>query len=195
MEWRAAATQPATDREQREISHSALGSRPRTREQNSRPECSTHAARLGSPLWLSSAAAGNAGGRRPFSRDLLPCGQLAACRANRRTRPHGPGASSPRSSYQRYLRVSVGARRVPAAPPELRSRSPYAGEKERGSIRSFSTEGHSAGYHAADLAPVAGARRSDSGAVARRATSRDGVGGRPHARIFSWPATHRTTRS
>ena len=49
---------------------------------------------------------------------------------------------------------------------------------------SLSTEGHSAGYDAADLAPVAGARRSDSGAVARRAASRDGVGGRPHARIF-----------
>ena len=66
------------------------------------------------PLRSSTAAAGNAGGRQPFSRDLLPCCQLAACRANRRTRPHGPGAHSSRSSHQRRLRLSAGARRPSA---------------------------------------------------------------------------------
>ena len=103
------------DRQQRPISDPAVGARQRTGQQDSGAERAANAARLGEPLWSSSAAAGNPGGCRPFSRDLLPGCQLDPCRANRRTRSHGPGAQSPRSSHQRHLRLSAGARRPAAA--------------------------------------------------------------------------------
>ena len=50
-------------------------------------------ARLGNAIWMSSPAAGNPCGRGPFSRNLLPGGQLDPYRANHGTRSHGPGAN------------------------------------------------------------------------------------------------------
>jgi hypothetical protein len=65
-----------------------------------------NAARLASPIWVSSPAAGNAGRHAALSRNLLPGSQLAPCWADRRARTHGSGTPEPRSGRQRYLRVS-----------------------------------------------------------------------------------------
>ncbi len=58
------------------------------------------------PIWVSSPAAGNAGGHETLSRDLLSGCQLAPCWAERRARTHGSGTPKLRSSHQRHLRVS-----------------------------------------------------------------------------------------
>jgi hypothetical protein len=66
------------------------------------------AARLANPIWASSPATGNFGGCHPVSRNLLPRRQLDLCWADYRTRSHGPGAQSPRSSHQTHLCLSAG---------------------------------------------------------------------------------------
>src|SRR6266849_10500050 len=74
-----------------------------------------HATRLANPIWASSAAAGNAGGRDALSWHLLSGCQLDLCGADRRARAHGPGAQKPRSSHQRHLRLSAGSRSPPVS--------------------------------------------------------------------------------
>ncbi len=69
-----------------------------------------NAARLASPIWVSSPAAGNAGRHEALSRNLLPGSQLDPCWADRRARTHGPGTPEPRSGRQRYLRTSFFSR-------------------------------------------------------------------------------------
>ena len=96
LERRAAEAQPAMDRQQWTVPDSAVGPRQRAGEQDPGAERPANAARLGSPIWVSSAAAGNAGGRQSLSRNLLPGCQLDLCRTDHRARPHGPGAQSSR---------------------------------------------------------------------------------------------------
>jgi hypothetical protein len=88
--------------------------RQRTGQQNPGAERKANSAGLGDPLRVSSPVAGDSGGCRPLSRNLLPGGQLDSCRANRRTRSHGPGAQSSRSGRQRYLHLSTGEWRAAA---------------------------------------------------------------------------------
>src|SRR5690242_1426406 len=92
MERRATATQLAMHREQRKIPDFALRARQRLGEQDPGAQRPATAARLAQPLRSPSVAAGNAGGRRSFSRNLLPGGQLDLCWTDHRSRPHGPRA-------------------------------------------------------------------------------------------------------
>src|ERR1017187_10553137 len=88
------------DRQQWTFSDPALGSSQRTGEQDSGAECPANAARLASPIWVPSPASGNARGRRPVPRNLLPGRQLDLLGTDHRTRPYGPGAQSPWASIK-----------------------------------------------------------------------------------------------
>src|ERR1039457_5298333 len=68
-------------------------------------------------------------------------------------------------------------------------------EKERDSTGNLSDQGHPTRHEPVDLAPAAGARGGDSGALARRATGRHGMAGLPHARIPPGPPVLRAARS
>jgi len=125
--------------QQRTIFGFAVGPRPRAGQQDSGAECAANAAGLGEPLRVSSPAVGNPGGRGSLSRNLLSGCQLDPCWANRRPRSHGWGAQSTWSGSQRYLRLSVGARRAATAMRGLTSRRAYyADPKERDSTGSLS---------------------------------------------------------
>ena len=69
-----------------------LGARPKLGEQDLGSEHPTTAAGLGKSLWSSSIAAGDAGRRDSFSRNLLPSGQLDLHWTDHGSRPYGPGA-------------------------------------------------------------------------------------------------------
>ena len=92
------------------FSHPAVGASQRTGQQDSGDKCTGHATRLGGPIWASSAAVGNTGGRGPLSRNLLPGRQLDPRWSDHWARPHGSRAPKARRNLQRHLPLSASPR-------------------------------------------------------------------------------------
>jgi serine/threonine protein kinase len=77
-------------------------------------------------------------GSNPKAAERLADHEKDPCRANRRTRSHGPGAYSSWPGDQGYLRLSAGARRAAAAMRLTSRRIDHADQKERSSSGNLS---------------------------------------------------------
>src|SRR5712671_4189661 len=106
LEGARAAAEPAADREQRAVPDSALGAGEGLGEYDSVPVSPPVAARLGGPIWLSAADAGDAGGCAAFRRYLLSRRQLDSHRPDGGPWTHGP-AHAQTGTGEGHLPVST----------------------------------------------------------------------------------------
>src|SRR5450759_4206801 len=90
LEQRAAGAQSAVHRQPRSFSDPALDTGERVGEQDSGAQRAPGSGRLGNDLWISAFIAGDLGGGRTLSGNMLSGSQLDPPGVDTRAWPHGP---------------------------------------------------------------------------------------------------------